>query len=866
MLLIERDHVIEHLETSVRRAPRGGRSVFLVGRPGEGKTTVLRSVAGAASIPVWWGTCDALTTPRPLGPLHDVASSEPIVEQILTGTASRFEIFASVLERLTKQSILMVIEDVHWSDDATADLLLYLGRRIDRTRSVLVASFRPDEIHPHTQIERALGDLATAPNHSEVLLDPLSPEGVRLLADGHALDPKRLHAMTGGNAFFVTEVLASPGWTVPPSVSAAVLARAARLSPSQRDVLDLVSVEPGPCEQEILVEAGCEAADIGTVISSGILTAAERRVVFRHELGRLAILDAMDPLGRASRHATMLAAIRKRHRPNPARLVHHAIGCGDNEAILESAKVAGDSAAKSGAHREAEIHFRHAIDAWDRTAPEDSHDESPLLALLDGHASALAAIDRQTEVVADRERMVEIALRSGDHISAAIAHTDLARALWRKGDGDLSRNLIRQTVVDAESTADPRAIAHAHASAGYIAMLSRHRHDAIRHSRRSIELAEQHRFEEILASALNSLGSTRLAMFDDAGGRDDLERAAAIAATIGADSSVSNVYVNIGSGLGEIRRYADAEHHLRRSIEFAAERDLDAHAIYAEAWLAKVFYETGRWDEGLELARKVIDMAQPDSPIAPIMALTASAGILTRRGDDAGADLARAWSLATATNDLQRLWPVLAVRAEAAWLADESDEQLRQDLGRVLATAVEHEVAWGIGEVGIWAKRLGVIDHVPSGAAEPYRLSSEGAHAAAAAAWNAIGCPYEHAWALTETGDEKHMLAGLSILNDLGGRPLGNRVRASLRDLGVTKVPLGRRTATAAHPGGLTPRQDEVLAQLVSGHTDREIADALYLSTKTVGHHVSAILRRLGVETRTEAALRAVQEGWHRQS
>ncbi|HEX5165209.1 MAG TPA: AAA family ATPase, partial [Thermomicrobiales bacterium] len=206
-----------------------GRLVFLGGEAGVGKTALVDALCGTVRPPVrvLRGGCDPLSTPRPLGPLVDIAGGlGDAVPPLLAEHQPRAFAFRAVLDGLAgRDPALVIFEDVHWADEATLDLLRYLGRRIGPTRALLIATYRDDEVGSNHPLRVVLGDLATAPAIGRRSLAPLSLESVRELAAGSDLDPVRLHRQTAGNPFFVTEVLAAGEIGIPPTVRDAVMAR-----------------------------------------------------------------------------------------------------------------------------------------------------------------------------------------------------------------------------------------------------------------------------------------------------------------------------------------------------------------------------------------------------------------------------------------------------------------------------------------------------------------------------------------------------------------------------------------------------------------------------------------------------------------
>src|SRR5918998_2892135 len=257
MALLERESVLDTLRLRLHDAgERHGCFLLLGGEAGVGKTTLLRHFIEDTgdSAHVMIGQCDALSTPRPLGPLFDVASAEPTIDQLLADNSPRDLLYRTVLDRLrsTRNPVMLVIEDAHWADEATLDLLRYLGRRIEGTRSLLIVTYRDDEVGPRHPFRRLLGDLAAVPSVQRLPVRPLTLQGVTALAKGSGVDPRELYARTRGNPFFVVAVLATRG-AMPPTVQDAVLARASRLSSRAWSVLEAAAIIGSPVDLDTLV-------------------------------------------------------------------------------------------------------------------------------------------------------------------------------------------------------------------------------------------------------------------------------------------------------------------------------------------------------------------------------------------------------------------------------------------------------------------------------------------------------------------------------------------------------------------------------------------------------------------------------------
>ncbi len=743
---------------------------------------------------------------------------------------------------------------MHWADAATLDALRVLGRRIDGTRGLVIATYRDDEVESGHPLRTVLGELASAPGVSRVRVPRLSLEAVRELAGPIGADAAAIHALTGGNPFFVTEILAVGNASLPETVRDAVLARAASLRGAERRLLEVVALVPGGAELWLLdaVFAG-DLEHLDACLAAGMLHEDGDAVAFRHELARLALESTVPPGRRHVLHGRLVDALRTRSHDDLdlARLAHHAERAGDGAAVLEYAPAAARRAASAASHREAAQHYAQALRFADGLPARDRAELLDLFALEAQLTGLSAEAAEAWEEASDLHRAL------GDRVAAGRSLSWLTRALIPVGRNADAERASREAIEELQSVEPGSDLARAYAAQAYVRMLNRDNADGIAWGTRSAELAERLGDLDTLAYALNMIGTSYVMAGEIETGIEHLERSLALAREHDLWLWIGPALTMLGSGLGEMYELDRSERYLHEHLAFADEHDLWPN--YSRAWLSLVEMYTGRWDQATATAQRVL--AEADDPISRISALIALGRVRARRGDPGAADaLDEALELALPGGHLQRLGHVRAARAEAAWLAGDARrtvEEARASYG----LALEKRHLWFAGELAYWQRVAGSLDSWPDWVAEPWRLQLSGAPEAAAVVWSERHCPYEAARALGESEGERSLLDGLTALEALGATPAARAVRQRLRTLGAA-VPRGRRASTRANPAQLTRRELDVLRLLAAGKRNAEIAEELVVSRRTVDHHVSAILRKLGVRSRGEAAAVALRGGF----
>ena len=806
------------------------------------------------------GYCDDLATPRTLGPFRDLVGSvgTELSHAVMDGS-ERDRVLTALRTELTwpDHPTVLVIEDVHWADDATLDALRYLIRRIADLPAVLILTYRDDELNREHPLHGLLGQASRSDHVRHLPLRRLSQQAVRELSAGSSVDAHDLFELTSGNPFFVHELLVSAqGERVPPTIADAVLARVRSLDPSVQDVLEQLAVVPSVLDRwlvDVLVPGAGQGGE-GTVAAlaaaeeRGLLSVSTRKIAFRHELTRRAVADAVPAARLMALNQRVLDALIDHDGSDVSRIVHHAAQAGDQDAIIQYGPVAGRDAAGAGAHREAVAHFGLVLEHQDRFAPGE---RAELLAQYAIECYTIGAIDK---AVGAGQRAVEESRSLDDPCPLGSSLRWLSRIWWMAGNRANAEQAGQEAISVLERAGDSRLLALALSNESQLCMLAHRLAESVEYGERAATLARETGDAAVMAHALTNIGISRWLLGDPAG-QPLLDEALRVALEAGDVEDACRAYVGLVWNLLNWVRLDEAERYLTAAMKLAEDTEFFGILSYMQAARARLDFARGSWDEAVRDAEAAVDAFLP----ARCPALIVLGRVHARRGQpQASRLLSSAWKLAVQIDELQRLGPAAAARAEDAWL--------RGDHARVLDIAAPvYTEARRLGdrahqaELGYWLAKAGQPTEAASD--HPYALQAAGRWREAAELWQAAGCPYEHAAALAESPEPGDLLASLEILDELGATPLAALVRGRLRALGTTRIPRGPRGETRVNPAGLTTRQVEVLRLLGMGYTNAQIASQLVVSVRTVDSHVAAVLAKLGAASRREAAASAAQLG-----
>ncbi|RWY66097.1 LuxR family transcriptional regulator [Rhizobium leguminosarum] len=861
MQLLERAEQLEQLQSLLSEAAEGnGHVAVLVGEAGAGKSALVNIFTDLVgkTTRVLRGACENFGTAEPLGPLRDlVREAGWALSETLSSTESRIALFSEVFRLLSvgAPTSLIVIEDIHWADDATLNLIRYLGRRIRDAHVLILLTARDDDVGLQSRLRKALGDIPAA-SQRRIDVPALSRAAVSELAMLRGFDGDEIFRVTGGNAYFITELIEAGDWKVMPrTVRDAVLARAEGLTAPDRDILAAASIFPDAVDLKSLDAICGDGAEksLQACLDCGLMRRVDGTYSFRHEITRQVIEQSLSPIRRRGLNATALAASRHAGHVPWVRLIHHANEAQDLAAICELAPQAAAEAARLGAHREAIKHYELAL------THASAFDEKQRADLYEHHAFECHLVGQVERAIVSQKKALAIHHRLGAPLREGESLRWLSRLSYLAGNRKDSDAYGKEAVDLLEAQTEGAELAMAYSNLSQLSMLAGDTETACHYGERAIGLAQSEAIgrPDILCHALNNVG-TAVLWRDPDQARQLLGRSLEIALAHQLEEHAARSFTNRGWIELRLHSVADAEDFLGRGISYCIEHDLDTWRDYMRGEQAELFTYLGRWDEAERAASLVVGNVNAAS-LSRYPNVLALAVLRTRRGEPADALLEELSRFLETGRELQRLAPYAELVAERAWLGLE-------DIGRALslldqAIALSRDDA-AVSLLLVWKRKLGADVSLCSDfdGDEVVRQMLAGDWAAAAETWNERGSPYWQAMTLLD-GDDNAVYHALDLLEGMGASAVAQHVRAIIRGRLGRVAARGPRASTKANPAGLTMREMDVLRWIDLGKSNGEIAALLFVSAKTVDHHVSSILAKLNARTRTAAASHARSRG-----
>ncbi len=862
MELIERESFLHLLQTQFSKVAGGeGHCVFVSGEAGIGKTSLVKTfcrLQGDDCI-VYQGACDALFTPRPLAPLYDIiwqVNKElwPATQTIEQRTAL-FATFFRELKSQNKRNIIL-FEDIHWADEATLDFIKFFARRITQLPCLFVLTYRDDETPFYSSLRNLYGQLPPD-SFTRLQLTPFSKEAVTAMAGKKGYNAEDVYLISGGNPFYVNEILASYSPGVPENIKDSILAVYDRLEEGTKHAWQICSVIPEGLEINRFAKIKSSwDEEMDHCFALKIIIIKNDRVVFKHELYRRTIEGSLSPFKRIALNKMMLDLFLTSFEDEGdiERIVHYAKNANENGLVIKYASVAAKQAASVGAHTEAAKLYLTAIDYYQGV------DEDLLLQLYEGYAFESYLTNKVKDAIIYTAKSLKFLEKRGDSEKLAKCLCFLAWLCWIDDDLKKAEEFTRQAIEVLKDKPVSHSKAAAYSLLSQLKMMSDLSEECIFWGEKAIAMAKDLLDKGLLSYALGNVGAVKIRVPAwQQEGLSLLQQSLEIGLENSYHEYTGMAYINLAYNSVIIKDYPSAKSALDTGIHFCEENNLYLSGNYLLIVKARFYLETGNWTAAYNIAAP---LAGDDKQlkIITIYALSILASIEMRRGDPAAiiSRLTKATSYAFETTEPQRIITVLSAFLEYEWIMGEHliDDELLKNAIQIIQNRGN---IYGNSEFLFWMQRARGQSLLLKEVFQGYDISSPAKAKKAASLWKNAGCPYNEALALS-AGTEDDKREAIGILQGLGADAVVQTIKAEMRSAGMKSIPRGMRKSTLSNAALLTGRELDVLQLLKEGLQNKEIAGKLFIAPKTVDHHISSILFKLDVTSRAKAVNEAVRQ------
>ncbi|WP_134767829.1 AAA family ATPase [Nocardioides sp. 1609] len=854
MRLLERERELDVLRDGLHQVRGGlGVGIAVAGDGGTGKSSLITAaVREASGLRVLRGRCDPLGTPRPLGPFRELGLPS-LGARLPADDVHPTETAAAVLRELAAEPTVLVVEDLHWIDAASADVLRYVVRRVETVPVAVLVSYRDAEVGARHPARRLLGDFAAVEGLRTVSMGPLSVEAVATAVDGSGLDPQRVHELTGGNPFYVSQVAQEPDRPLPASVRDTILARTSELELEDLQTLQLIACCPDGFDDRLLPMLAVDLDELRRLDATTLLVRTDGAIAFRHELARQAIESTIPPGGAPRLHQRILESLERLEPRDPATLTHHALAARDPARTLAHARAAAAEAVAAASNAEAAAFLEMALAHLPAAAP--ALERADLLMQL---AQQLYVTARLSDAGAAARSAIPLFEAAARPEGVAEAHAVLCVLEYQCGRRAPSNEHAARAWELVEHLDAPATVTRVHADTGMVALIGSDLDRAVACGRRAVEAGTDAGLEEyVVLGRLLVEGVECLTGGPGATGR--VEELVATARRHGWDEAAWRGYIMLtvhDLDRGELRSLQGI---VEETLTHTTDRDLRNATLWHLSLRAALHAYAGRWSAAREDAEEVLASGACEGSIWPHLSL---AVVAQRVGDhDAAPHLDRAWQLAVGLDEPGRYLPVLTALAESMWLTGISDPRVTEYATAHLRRLATPDCAWLAGSLAVWLRRLDLPVELPTDSPAPHVAHLDGRAAEAATWWRRAGNPHAEAMAHADCPAPEDRVRAVTMLDRLGAVGTADRLRREMRRSGLASVPSRPVESTRTNPGGLTNRQLEIALLVARGYTNSEIATHTYISPKTAEHHVSAILAKLGVTSRRDLLTRATEFG-----